>query len=154
MDSFKFEVQGLRQLGEAMRQLSAATSRRVCAQATGSAAKVVKIAAQDNLRASPSVDTGSLLASIIIKKLPKAQAGGLDSAHIVTPRRRRTGSTKSRTKQKTAPHAHFVEFGTENMPAEPFLEPALSRNIAKATQVMKDRLQEGIAREAAKARKT
>jgi HK97 gp10 family phage protein len=153
MDSVRFEVQGLRQLGEALRELAGPAAVRICVGATGTAARFVKEQAKNNIRASPAIDTGSLLESIIVKKIPKSQTN-LTSAHIVTPRRRRTGSAKTRAKQSEAPHALFVEFGTEHMPAEPFLEPALSRNVSRTTQIMKDKLASGIEREAKKVSKT
>ena len=151
-DAVRFEVKGLRELGAALRELGGPAAVRVCAGATGTAARFVKEQAKNNIRSSPSVETGSLLESIIVKKVPKSQTD-LTSAHIVTPRRRRTGSKKTRSKQRTAPHALYVEFGTVNMPAEPFLEPALSRNVGRATQVMKEKLASGIDREAKKVSK-
>ena len=153
MDSVRFEVKGLRQLGEALRELGDKGAVRVCVGATGTAARFVKEQAKNNIRASPSIDTGSLLESIIVKKLPKSQTN-LTSAHIVTPRHRRTGSKKTRARQRTAWWALFVEFGTIDMPAEPFLEPALSRNVGRVTQIMKDKLASGIEREAKKVNKT
>jgi HK97 gp10 family phage protein len=147
-DTVTFEVKGLQQLGENMRGLSEAVNKRLAAAATGAAAKVVKEAAKQNVRNSPSVDTGSLLESIISKKIPNSQSG-LTSAHIVTPRHHRT-RRKTKTKQSVAPHAVFVQFGTVNMPAEPFLDVALSRNIGRATDAMKQKLASGIAREVAK----
>ena len=152
-DSVTFEVKGLRELGVALRELGGPAAVRVCAGATGTAARFVKEQAKNNIRASPAVDTGSLLESIIVKKLPESQTD-LTAAHIVTPRHRRTGAKKTRTRQRTAPHALFLEFGTVNMPAEPFLEPALSRNIGRATQIMKEKLASGIDREAKKVSKT
>ena len=147
------EVNGLRELGLALRELGDKGAKRACAGATGAAARYVKEQAKSNIRSSPSVETGSLLESIIVKKVPQSQTD-LTSAHIVTPRHRRTGNAKTRSRQSTAPHALYVEFGTVNMPAEPFLEPALSRNVGRATEVMKEKLASGIDREAKKASKT
>src|SRR4029077_17552803 len=126
-ESVRFEVKGLRELGEALRELGGPGAIRACVGASGAAARFLKEHAKNNIRSSPSIDTGSLLESIIVKKLPKAEEN-LTSAHIVTPRPRRTGRTKTRAKQRTAWWAHFVEFGTIHMQAEPFLEPALSHN--------------------------
>lgn len=151
-DSVTIQVDGLRQLGEALRELGDVTARKICGQATGAAARLVKEAAKNNIRRSPSVDTGSLLESVIVKKLSKSQTD-LTSAHIVTPRHHRQ-RRKTKQRQSVAPHAVFVEFGTVNMAAEPFLGPALSQNISQATNAMKDKLSTGIAIAARRARKT
>ena len=37
--------------------------------------------------------------------------------------------------QARAPHAHLVEYGTQNMAAKPFLRPALEKNINRAKQL-------------------
>lgn len=64
--------------------------------------------AADAQRYAP-VDTGELVNSIHV--------------HSETPRTARISAE--------APHAHFVEFGTENMEAQPFMRPALyqKRNL-------------------------
>ena len=146
-NSITIRVDGLAALGERMRGLSAKVANRVSGRATSRAASIVKKAAKDNIRRSPSIVTGSLLDAVIMKKLGKSQTS-LTSEHIVTVRRRKTGR-KTKTKQPTAPHASFVEFGTVNMPAEPYLRPALSRNIQPAIQAMKDALEAGIIKEGA-----
>src|SRR4029077_11031475 len=137
-ESVRFEVKGLRELGEALRELGGPGAIRACVGATGAAARFVKEQAKNNIRSSPSIDTGSLLESIIVKKLPKSEEN-LTSAHIVTPRQRRTGRKKNRAKQRNTWWARLVEFGPVNMQAEPFLEPALSHNITRATEIMKNK---------------
>lgn len=135
-----FKVEGLRELGESMRALGSEVAVRISASMTGAAAKVVKTAAVRNIESSPSIETGSLRDSVIVKKIPKSQTR-LTSEHIVTVRGRgkiiRRGKKKGE-RQTSAPHAHFVEFGTVNMPAEPFLRPALDRNQQRAAEVMKE----------------
>jgi HK97 gp10 family phage protein len=149
----RFEMKGLRQLGANFKELDDVMQRKIAASATGAAAKVVKEAAKQIVTANPSVDTGSLGASIISKKLGKRAAGGFTSAHIVTPRHKRSKKGKNRAKQQVAPHAIFVEYGTVNMPAEPFLRPALERNIGKASNTMRDRIATGIEKAAQRLKK-
>jgi len=132
-------VEGLQALGESMRELSRDVALRVSRQATGAAAQVIKRRARGNIRSSPSIDTGSLLDAVIIKKIPNAQSR-LTSEHIVTVRGRSKRGRKSKSKQSIAPHASKVEFGTVNMAAEPFLGPALSAGKEEAVQKMVDRL--------------
>jgi HK97 gp10 family phage protein len=133
-------VEGLQALGEAMRELSRDVALRVSRQATGAAAQVIKRRAKSNIRSSPSVDTGSLLDAVIVKKIPNSQTR-LTSEHIVTVRgKSRRGGRKTKTKQAIAPHARFIEFGTTNAPAEPFLRPAFDAGKEEAMQKMVERL--------------
>lgn len=142
VDVVTFKVDGLQALSERMRNLSTKIATRGAVRATGAAAQIVRTAAKDNIKRSPSIVTRSLLDAVILKKLPKSQTS-LTSEHIVTVRRSVRGK-KTKTKQATAPHAVFVEFGTVNMPAEPFLRPALARNVSRAIDVMAKRLEDEI----------
>lgn len=136
-------VEGLRELGEKMRGLSAAVNNRIASAATGAAAGVIKKATVANIVRNPSVDTGSLRDSVIVKKLPKGQADAT-SAHIVTFRGRGKPYNKKGQRIPRAPHAHLLEFGTVKMPAEPSLRPAFDSNRMRAVDVMADRLRKGI----------
>lgn len=138
------EVKGLRQLGANMRELGNVTARKICGQMTGAAARVVRAAAKRKVQTNPSIDTGSLLDAVIVKKVKT----NLTSTHIVTARHRR--SKKAKRKQSTAPHLLFVELGTVNMPAEPVLSPALTENLTKATDAMKEAGKRGIERAVAR----
>lgn len=137
-----FKVEGLTQLGERMRNLNNKVATRSAVRAVAAGAKLVKAAARTNILSSPAVQTRSLLDAVITKKLSKSQTN-LTAEYIVTVRRKR-GRRKTKTKQAEAPYARFVEFGTVNMPAEPFLQPALARNVRPAIEAMKNRLEEEI----------
>lgn len=139
------EVSGLRELGESMRSLSAKVSTRIAVSATGAAAGIVKKATVSTITRNPSVDTVSLRDSVIVKKLPKGQSQ-VTSEHIVTFRGRGKPYNKKGQRIARAPHAHLVEFGTVNMPAEPSLRPAFDTEKRRAVDVMADRLRKGIAK--------
>jgi HK97 gp10 family phage protein len=126
-----------------MRKLSADVHRKAARAATNAAAQVVRKAAKANIKASPSVETGSLHDAVIARRIPPAQTR-LTSEHIVTVRGRGKPANKKGQKIARAPHAHFVEFGTVNMPAEPFLGPALKNNQREALDAMADRLRKRI----------
>jgi HK97 gp10 family phage protein len=147
----RVEVKGLKELGEALRHLGA-TAPKICYQASGAAARVVKKAAEAKVRSNPSIETGSLLQSIIVKRMPKSQIAPLTAAHIVTPRHRRSRK-KTKQKQFNAPHAIFIEYGTVNMSAEPVMGPAIANTTSQSLTVMKEALGRGIAREAKKVAK-
>ena len=138
MADVTIEVKGLRELGERLRFLKTDVALKAARSATGAAANVVKKAAIQNVQTSPSVDEGDLVRNVIAKRMPKGQTT-LTSEHIVTVRGR--GKKSSKGFKNGAPHAHFVEFGTMYMDEEPFLEPALKRNIQKATDAMAKRLE-------------
>jgi HK97 gp10 family phage protein len=144
----RVQVLGLRQLGEAMRLLSSDVALKVARAATAAAAQPVKKAAIRNIVNSPSVQTGSLRDSVIVKRLGRAESA-LTSEHIVTVRGRGKLIKKGKNKgqhQTSAPHAHFVEFGTVNMPPEPFLQPAFEEQKGNAVEAMKNKLAARIAK--------
>lgn len=133
-DKVTVAVTGLSQLIENARGLTDEIRRRIARSMTGTAAKRVKFAAVQNIERSPSIHTGSLHDAVIVKRNGKTK---LTSEHLVTVRRRKTGNAKTQAKQHTAPHARYVEFGTVNMPAEPFLGPALSNNVDRCIEDMR-----------------
>lgn len=143
MASTTVKVEGLRELGEAMRSLGRDIALRVSGQATAAGAAPIKKRAIHNVETSPSVDTGSLRDAIIVKKLPRSQTD-LTSEHIVTVRGRGKKHTNTKRKQSIAPHAHLVEFGTVNMPAEPFLQPAFNTEKNSALDAIAKKLKQRI----------
>jgi HK97 gp10 family phage protein len=143
MASATFAVKGLRELGEAMRTLKAEVALKYAWQATGAAARVVKKRAVKNIETTPSVRTGNLERSVIIKRMPASERGNLTAEHIVTVRGRGKQTRKGNL-QAGAPYAHFVEFGTVKMPAEPFLRPAIEGGAQEAAEAMKGPLERGI----------
>lgn len=145
MATTRTTVSGLRELGEAMRNLSSDIALKIARAATGAAASVVKKAARANVARSPSVETGSLRDAVIAKRVPPAKTR-LTSEHIVTVRGRGKPANKKGQKIARAPHAGYVEFGTVRMPAEPFLRPALEQNQKGAIEAMKTRLAKRIAK--------
>lgn len=141
-----FRVDGLRQLGERMRGLSNDVAIKFSGRATGKAAQLVKRADKQNLRSSPSIDSGLVEKNVIVKKLRKSQTQ-LTSEHIVTIKKvvyPKSGNEK-RTRN-TRQVGGYLEFGTVNMPAEPHLRPALDQNLQRATTAMADSLQADLAK--------
>lgn len=128
------KVEGLRELGEAMRGLSEDINKRIARAATGAAAQVIRKSA---ISKAP-VDTGNLRKNIIIKRLPASETS-LTSEHIVTVRKGRTRKQKA-AGIRDAFYGQFVELGTVKMAARPFLRPSFDENKERAVQAMKDRL--------------
>lgn len=143
-------VDGLRELGAALKELGNVVGTRIARASTAAGARIVKDQAIANVVRSPSVDTGSLRDSIITKRAPKGETR-LTSEHIVTVRGRGKPANKKGQRINRAPHASMVEFGTVNMPAEPFLRPAFETTKGAAVEAIKGALQRGIDRAAKKA---
>lgn len=142
--STRVQVKGLRELGAAMRALGDDMALKIARAATSAAAQPVKKKAIANVIASPSVDSGSLKSSVIVKRLGKKESK-LTSEHIVTVRGRGK-KKKDGTRQTEAPHGSKVEFGTVNMPAEPFLRPAFESEKGNALQAIQNTLRRRIDR--------
>lgn len=136
-----FEVKGLRELGEKMRTLGEKKALGAARSATSAAATVIKKRAKAKILGNPSVQSRSLLESVIVKKVPKGETD-LTSEHMVTVRGRgRMVKRKGKkVKQSEAPYANIVEFGSIKMDAEPFLGPALEGGQQEAIEAMVERL--------------
>ncbi len=134
MAKITVEIKGLRQLGEAMRTLSADVSKKVARAGTAAAAQVIRKSA---ISKAP-VETGNLRKNIILKRLPASETR-LTSEHIVTVRR---GVTKKQKQAglNSADYARFLEHGTVHMPAQPFLRPAFDQNKGQAVVAMASRI--------------
>lgn len=134
-DLITVKTEGLKELYARMRGLGLVVTTRYARAATAAGANVIKKRAIRNVISSPSVDQGDLRDNIITKRIPPSQTR-LTSAHIVTVRGKGRKATKKTGAKRGAPHAHFVEYGTVNMPAEPFLRPAYDQGKGEAIDAM------------------
>ena len=142
-------VEGLRELGAALKTLSSKEARTAMGKSTGAGASVVKKAARQKVKGS-SYDTGDLHRAIIVRKLSQREAAGhgLSAEAIVTVRGRSKGGKIRKVRQggrwvtqgDSAPYGAIVEFGADHMPAEPYLRPALQQNTGPATEEMRKSL--------------
>lgn len=92
----------------------------------------------DQAKSLAPVDTGRLQDAIKTRPLPADDlpAGFSDGQELFV--------VSSRKKDKDAPdnawYWHFVEFGTKNMPAQPFLAPAFDGKRTDAVQAFVDEM--------------
>jgi HK97 gp10 family phage protein len=149
MGKTRVEVKGLRELGKALKDLGNAVGLKIARGATAAGARVVRKQAVANIEAAPSVRTGSLRDSVIVKRAGRGESS-LTSEHLVTVRGRGKPYNKKGQRIARAPHAHLVEFGTVNMPAEPFLVPAYEQKKVDAVAAIAEQLAKGIDRAAKK----
>jgi len=149
MGKTRVEVKGLRELGKALKDLGNAVGLKVSRGATAAGARVVRKQAVANIEAAPSIETGSLRDAVIVKRAGRGESS-LTSEHLVTVRGRGKPYNKKGQRIARAPHAHLVEFGTVNMPAEPFLRPAYEQKKGDAVTAIAEQLAKGIDRAAKK----
>jgi HK97 gp10 family phage protein len=139
------KVNGLADLAAALKALPAEIAAknggplRVALRAS---ARVVADAAEQR---APK-DTGRLGRAIAIQV--DRNPGNVTERIVVRPR-----AGKSRNDPKGAYYWHFLEFGTERQPAQPFIRPAFDAVKEQALTVFRTRLAKGIVRAAKRAAK-
>lgn len=131
------KINGIQELTARMRGMSQEMNLKTARAATGAGAQVIKKLAIANVIASPSVDEGDLKDNIIAKRIPPRDSP-YTSEHIVTVRRGKKGSKSGK---RGAPHAWFVEHGTVNMPAEPYMRPAFDKGKGAAAEAITKTIQ-------------
>jgi HK97 gp10 family phage protein len=142
MATIRYKVDGLRELGERLSRLREDVAKKIAPASTSAGARVVKKRAIQNLEQSPAVESGLLKENVIIKKLGKRDTT-LTAEHIVTVRKKSYPEGKGRTTRRAA---MFVEFGTVEMPAEPFLRPAINEGHGEALDAIVKTLRRRIER--------
>lgn len=152
---FKAEVNGWKQLSKLLGDLPERLQRKVVNSAASAGAQVIVKEAKNNIRQNGSIKTGTLLDSI--RKRKKKRTHGIYEVFT----------------DKSAPHAHLVEWGTGprklkqpkeikingtwriitqtgSMPAKPFFRPAVDENQNVIMRKMTERMAKRLAAEAEK----
>jgi HK97 gp10 family phage protein len=133
-------IEGLRQLGDALRELGDDVAKKVAVAATGAGARVIRdlarqkapVAPQDYVVEGQPVPRGNLPKQIVTKQVPKSQRK-LTSEHVVAVRGKRKHGYASRV-------GALQEFGTVKQSPQPFMRPAFEQGKDKALQAITDRL--------------
>ena len=144
------KVEGLRQLGEAMRLLSKEISTKIARSATGSAASLIRkraralapVADEDYEVDGVKVPRGNIRDNIVAKRVSKGRTT-LTSEHLVVVRGKAKHGYASRI-------GSMHEYGTVKMSAHPFMRPAFDQQKTVAIRKIKDRIAAGIAKAASK----
>lgn len=137
------EVQGLKELGAALRSLPDRVGRNVARGATNAAAVVIR----NEARIRAPVYTGpvqeghpppgTLKRSIIVKQIPE-QSGPLLQTYIVHVRRgEKYAHQGKKNLSQDAYYWTWVEYGTVKMTARPFLRPAFEVKKVDAVEQFK-----------------
>lgn len=132
-------VEGLRQLGENMKQLERKVALRVAGRSTSKGGQVIKRRAKAQLKANPSVESGLLEKSVVLKKLGKRDTK-LTSEHAVVIKNAAYPDDPDNTRRV----AVFIEYGTVKMPAEPFMRPAWDGGQGEALSAITNELKRGV----------
>ncbi|WP_175807746.1 HK97-gp10 family putative phage morphogenesis protein [Burkholderia cenocepacia] len=116
------QILGLADLQANFAKLAKAQSTKALRRATLAGAKVIR----DEARARAPKKTGKLKRNIVSSSLRQKESPGVATAGV---RVRSKGKEDSPT---NAFYWRFVELGTQNMKAEPFMRPAFDAAIAQA----------------------
>lgn len=136
-------IDGLKELGVSLRGLSRDMATKAARQAVAAGASVVRAQARKN---TPS-DTGNLKKAIVMKRKRNTNLTEEYGVSVRVGKKSDVTRAKAGTGAlgKDAFYARFLEFGTVKKAARPFLAPALSQSIQKASDAMKNRLAKRIA---------
>lgn len=150
MASSFVQIDGLRELGEAMRGLTEEVNLRLSRSATNKGAQFIKELAIAKAPAWPEphilegvvVPPGNLKKNIVVKKIKSP----LTVEYIVTVRGKRKDAYAAR-------YGRLVEFGTVKMAPNSFLRSSFDKGKAEAAQIIAAELAAGIDAAAKKAAK-
>lgn len=152
-----FKIEGLAELGKALRELPVRVARNGLRVSVYAGAKVVRDEARARApKAQQSLGPnqpppGTLKRSVIMKHIPELSSSTRQTFFVTVrhgKKYRKQG--KKGNLSQDAWYWRFVEFGTRKMRAQPFLRPALEAKRREAGQAMRDRLSERIELEARK----
>jgi len=141
-------VQGLRQLGAEMRELSADMQQRISRRATSAGARVVKAAVAAKAAQQPTLadapyrqdgvtyQPGHIARNVAAVRVKQPE---LTSEHVVAVLSNKRNGYAGRI-------AALNEFGTVKMPAQPFMGPGFEASRGEALQAMTAALRRGIKR--------
>lgn len=146
----KVEVKGLAALAEALKALPAEIASKnggPLKTALRAAAKVI----QEDAKTRAPVQSGVLRDAISVMRDP--HPGEVTERYVVKPTKARKVQKIIRTKKgnigsTSAFYWHFLEFGTRNISARPFMRPAFEAQKQNALGVFSTNLGKGIKRAA------
>lgn len=128
----KIDFSGLMDLSEDLNALSKAENRKVLRDATRAAATIFK---DEAVKRAP-VLTGKLKRNIVVMT-QRDRNGDISSGVHIRGRNPRTGNSDNKMKASNRNNAfywRFVEMGTSEMPAVPFIRPAYDARQEEAAK--------------------
>lgn len=143
MISTSLDFSGLADIAKDLEALSRAENNKVLRDATRAGAEVLK--AEVKNRAPER--TGKLKKNVVVVTQKGRRRGEISSGVHIRGRNMRTNNSDISMKASDPRNAfywRFVELGTSNMPAHPFVRPAFDTRQEEATRVAMARMNQAI----------
>ena len=143
MIDFNLDFSGLQDIARDLELLSRAENNKVLRDATRSGAEVFRQEIVDN---APE-RTGKLKKNVVVVTQKARRRGDISSGvHIrgVNPRTGNSDNTMKTGDPRNAFYWRFVELGTSNMPAHPFVRPAFDTRLEEAESAAIARMNQSI----------
>ncbi len=134
----KFELKGTEELMKTLKEISADLKVRGGRTALRKAANVIRDDAKRRAEALDDPNTPEKIADNISTRLDSKhfrKTGDLKFEVGVRGGAGGVGGDKSKNKGGDTWYWRFLEFGTEHMPAKPFMRPAMDANYNRAAEV-------------------
>ena len=143
MIDISLDFSGLEEISRDLELLSRAENNKVLRDATRAGAEVLK----DEVVERAPERTGKLKKNVVVVTQKSRRRGEISSGvHIrgVNPRTGNSDNTMKANNPRNAFYWRFVEMGTANMPAHPFIRPAFDVRQEQATEVAIRRMNQAI----------
>ncbi|EPX7401059.1 HK97-gp10 family putative phage morphogenesis protein [Cronobacter sakazakii] len=143
MIGINLDFSGLDEIARDLETLSRAENNKVLRDATRAGAEVLR---EEVIQRAPE-RTGKMKKNVVILTQKARRRGEISSGvHIrgVNPRTGNSDNTMKANNPRNAFYWRFVELGTVNMPAHPFVRPAFDTRQEQAAQVAMERMNRAI----------
>lgn len=143
MIDINLDFSGLDEIARDLETLSRAENNKVLRDATRAGAEVLR---EEVIQRAPE-RTGKMKKNVVILIQKARRRGEISSGvHIrgVNPRTGNSDNTMKANNPRNAFYWRFVELGTVNMPAHPFVRPAFDTRQEQAAQVAMERMNRAI----------
>lgn len=150
MADVQFKIHGVDSLLARMRALPMELRKKPARSALGKAAKVIREQAQANALRVDDPETGRAIADNMTQrwrsKYHKRTGDLMISVGVGTEKGRIPKGNPDTGPKGNTPHWHLLEFGTEQMRAQPFLRPAGEQKAGEAVDTFARELDKGLDR--------
>lgn len=143
MIDINLDFSGLDEIARDLETLSRAENNKVLRDATRAGAEVLR---EEVIQRAPE-RSGKLKKNVVVLTQKSRRRGEISSGVHIRGRNMRTGNSDNSMKAsdpKNAFYWRFVELGTVNMPAHPFVRPAFDTRQEQAAQAAMERMNRAI----------
>ena len=142
MIDHKLDFSGLLDISRDMELLSKAENKKVLRDGTRAGAEVLK---EEVIKRAPE-RTGKLKRNVVVVTMRGRRNAITSGVHIrgVNPETGNSDNTMKASNRRNAFYWRFVELGTSNMPAHPFVRPAFDTRQEEATRAAIARMNQAI----------